>query len=546
MKAPSLPANEAERLADLYDYGILDTPAEKIFDEVAQLAATICGTRFAAVTLIDRDRQWFKAEHGLHFGETPRDHSICGHAILESELFVVPDTQADGRFADNPLLRGNPTIRFYGGSRLVSDRGNALGMLCVMHPLPHELSAEQRKALAQLADVLMAVMNAGRATRLTSWFGTLLDNVQDEILIINPRTLVYLHANRAAQEHLGYSLEEMRRLTPMDVTDDHDRAKFERFVARLEAGEPFVTFAGVRNRADESTYPVEARWQLLKTADRTVILSIVQDVTGRREAEAMKDEFIARVSRELEIARAMQRGLLPPPGMVQGLDAAWFFQASSFVGGDAFDYLPVDDSHVCFYMLDVAGHGVPAAMMALSAQHQLNGLARRNGTEMLAQGRSIADTAVTIVTEYNRRTLEYRDWDLFVTLVLGIYDAKTHRAAIVQAGHPPALAMRAGMRSFTETGAGALPIGISANPAYEAQVVDVPPGSRIVLYSDGVVECLNFRTAEFGNERLAHFLQATHGKPIADVARTLGEELAEWHGGASFEDDVTFVILETA
>lgn len=83
MRAPSLPPNELQRLADLYEYGILDTAAEKIFDEVAELAAEICGTRFAGITLIDKDRQWFKAQFGLSLGETSRDVSVCGHAILE-------------------------------------------------------------------------------------------------------------------------------------------------------------------------------------------------------------------------------------------------------------------------------------------------------------------------------------------------------------------------------------------------------------------------------------------------------------------------------
>jgi PAS domain S-box-containing protein len=299
MKAPAVPADEAQRLADLYDYGILDTPAEKIFDEVAQLAATICGTEIGAVTLIDRDRQWFKAQHGRYFGQTSRDESICGHAILHEELFEVPDTRADERFAGNPLLEHAPGIRFYGGSRLDSDRGQPLGMLCVMDSHPRELTRAQREALRQLADVVMAIMEAGRRTRLLNWFGLLLDNISDEILILDPDTLLYLHANRAAQEHLGRTPDEMRKLTPMDVTNDFDRAKFERYVARLRGGEPFVTFEGTRRQASGAEYPVEARWQLLETRGRPVVLSIVQDITERRQIEHMKSEFISVVNHEL-------------------------------------------------------------------------------------------------------------------------------------------------------------------------------------------------------------------------------------------------------
>ncbi len=297
MRAPPLPPDEAERLADLYDYGILDTPAEKIFDEIAELAATICGTRFATVTFVDRDRQWFKAEFGLNFGQTPREQSICGHAILEDELFEVRDTQADERFTDNPLLNSKPVIRFYAGSRLDSDRGHAIGMLCVMDSVPRELSKAQKQALQQLADVLMAVLEAGRRTRLLHWFGVLFDNIGDEILILDPDTLLYLHVNRVAQEHLGFTLDQMRRMTPGDITGD--RGKFERLVQRLRAGEAFVTFDGHRRRADGEIYPVEARWRLLDTRGKPVILSIVHDVTERRKIERMKDEFMSVVNHEL-------------------------------------------------------------------------------------------------------------------------------------------------------------------------------------------------------------------------------------------------------
>jgi PAS domain S-box-containing protein len=299
MQSPAYPTHEEERLADLYDYGILDTPAEKIFDEVAELAAAICGTRIGAITLVDRDRQWFKAQYGIDLGQTTRDASICGHAILESEIFEVPDTHSDIRFADNPVLNGNPAIRFYGGSRLISARGHPIGMLCVMDSQPHRLTEAQRASLQQLADVLMAVLEAGRKSRVLSWFGTLLDNIRDEIFIVDPRSLRYLHANQAAQQHLGYSLREICGMTPMDITGDHDRTRFEGYVQRLRDGEPFIVFEGDRVRANGQQYAVEMRWQLLTTRGRPVILSIVQDVTERRKVERMKNEFVSVVNHEL-------------------------------------------------------------------------------------------------------------------------------------------------------------------------------------------------------------------------------------------------------
>ncbi len=299
MIAPSLPPNEAERLADLHDYGVLDTPAEKIFNEIAELAATICGSRYAAVTLIDRDRQWFKAEYGSNLVQTTRAESICGHAILERGVFEVPDTELDERFIGNPVLQ-NANIRFYTGSPLNSDKGNAIGMLCVLDSEPKApLDPHQKKSLVQLADVLMAVLEAGRQSRLLNWFGALIDTVSEEILVTDPDTLRYLYANGSATRSLGYSLEQLRTMTPMDVTHDPDRARFDNHVRQLRDGAPHVIFEGVRKRSTGDTYPVEARWQLVSSFGRPVILSVVQDITQRKEVERMKSEFVSVVSHEL-------------------------------------------------------------------------------------------------------------------------------------------------------------------------------------------------------------------------------------------------------
>lgn len=299
MRAPARPDNEADRLSDLYDYGILDTPAERVFDEIAALAATVCGTPYAALTLIDGERQWFKAAFGISLRETGRDESICGHAILERELFEVPDTCKDARFNDNLLLAGPPEIRFYGGSQLTSARGNNIGMLCVLDGRPRELTPAQRVALDQLANVVMAVLEASKGSRLQSWLGTLFDRIAEEVFITDPDTLRFLHVNATAQHALGYSLQQLRRMTPMDVTADRRRADFEGYVRQLRAGAANVVFEGTRRRSDGVHYPVEVRWQLLETGGRPVVMSIVQDISERKQVDRMKDEFISVVNHEL-------------------------------------------------------------------------------------------------------------------------------------------------------------------------------------------------------------------------------------------------------
>ena len=126
---PPIPGNEEQRVAALREYRILDTLPEQAYDDITRLAAQICGTPVALITLVDADRQWFKAKFGLEERETSRDISFCAHAILESDLFEVPDTTRDLRFADNPLVMGGIRARFYAGAPLVTTDGYALGTL---------------------------------------------------------------------------------------------------------------------------------------------------------------------------------------------------------------------------------------------------------------------------------------------------------------------------------------------------------------------------------------------------------------------------------
>jgi signal transduction histidine kinase len=150
MKPASIPADEEARLEALDRYQILDTLPEVVYDDLTRLAAFVCEVPISLVSLIGRDRQWFKSRVGLDVVETHRDLAFCAHAILDQRMLVVPDATQDDRFAGNPLVTGEPDIRFYAGTPLVSPSGHALGTLCVIDRKPRELSSEQLDMLQAL------------------------------------------------------------------------------------------------------------------------------------------------------------------------------------------------------------------------------------------------------------------------------------------------------------------------------------------------------------------------------------------------------------
>ncbi|HMY19721.1 MAG TPA: GAF domain-containing protein, partial [Polyangium sp.] len=151
MKSAPIPPNEIERLAALSEAALLDTPPETPFDDLTKLAARTCGVPIALVSLIDTNRQWFKSSVGLAASETPRDVAFCAHAILEENVFVIPDAGQDERFFDNPLVTGKPNVRFYAGAQLRTQDGFNIGTLCVIDHVPRQLTEAQLEDLRALA-----------------------------------------------------------------------------------------------------------------------------------------------------------------------------------------------------------------------------------------------------------------------------------------------------------------------------------------------------------------------------------------------------------
>ena len=159
MHSAPLPDTEAQRLAKLHSYGVLDTLPQTAFNDIVALASSICGTPVALISLIDRDRQWFKAKTGIDVEQTGRDIAFCAHAILQpQQVMVVEDARQDERFRDNPLLEGELGLRFYAGAPIVTDDGHALGTVCVIDTQPRQLSPAAEESLRILSRLVVNLL----------------------------------------------------------------------------------------------------------------------------------------------------------------------------------------------------------------------------------------------------------------------------------------------------------------------------------------------------------------------------------------------------
>lgn len=160
MQTPDIPADEELRLQTLRSLNLLDTPPEERFDRLTRMAKRLFGVPIALVSLVDQNRQWFKSNVGLEVGETSRDISFCGHAILGEEVFIVPDALADERFADNPLVLNEPDIRFYAGAPLRGPDGRKMGTLSIIGHQPRSFEQDDIEALEDLASMVERELTA--------------------------------------------------------------------------------------------------------------------------------------------------------------------------------------------------------------------------------------------------------------------------------------------------------------------------------------------------------------------------------------------------
>ncbi len=290
MVPAGLPVNEAERLAALRAFNILDTPAEQAFDDITLLASHVCDTPIALITLIDENRQWFKSRIGFDIAESSRSISFCAHTILRTDdIFVVRDTLEDSRFHDNPFVASPPNVRFYAGAPLVTSAGVSLGTLCVMDRKPRDLSPDQLASLRALRRDVIAELELRKAAselrESEERYRTVFDNAMDVIFSLSLDGTITA-VNPAFERESGWRAEEwvgqhiVHLLHPSEVR----RALRLLRDVKLNQIPPTQEF---RIRVKDGSYSVAEFRTTPLVRDGSVVgfLGIARNITERKKAE---------------------------------------------------------------------------------------------------------------------------------------------------------------------------------------------------------------------------------------------------------------------
>ncbi|MFD1341819.1 histidine kinase dimerization/phosphoacceptor domain -containing protein [Litorisediminicola beolgyonensis] len=240
MRAP-VPENQDERLEELANYQILDTSSEKSFDDVVALIREICQVPTALISLVDKNRQWFKAREGFDQPETPIDQAICAHTILGTRVLEIPDTLEDRRTRDNPLcLSETDPVRFYAGAPLITPSGYALGSLCVLDTKPRRLNETQRHALEVLAGQVMRQMDLKRSLRNEEVLRAEIDHrVKNSLQTVASFIRIYVSRARSpesrdALEAVGRRVDAIAQLhRELYQTSEFDMVRLDTYLHRI-------------------------------------------------------------------------------------------------------------------------------------------------------------------------------------------------------------------------------------------------------------------------------------------------------------------------
>lgn len=327
MPFPDIPANEAARLAALRALQVLDTAPEPAYDDIVRLAAQVCGTSMATITLIDEHRQWHKSALGTERGQCPREDSFCGHTVLEDDLLIINDTAADARFSAHPLVLGEPHIRFYAGAPLHLGDGLNLGALCVFDREPHTITADQQESLRALSRQVAANLTLGRtvvelekaarerdatesALRASeAQFRLFMDNAP-MVVLMKDADGRFLYVNRMGAERFQIPAEEWIGKTDADLFGPRTAKPWRAADLRvMKAGRLAVLEEEVLTSEGTQTW-ISHKFPVRNAAGEAVLAVLSLDITARRRSERERERLVIELRQALAEVKTLS-GLIP-------------------------------------------------------------------------------------------------------------------------------------------------------------------------------------------------------------------------------------------
>jgi len=420
IKAP-IPENEEERLADLGLLKILDTPSEERFDRLVQLAAHIFEVPISYVALVAADRQWFKAKVGITAEQTGRDVSFCGHAILKDEPLVVLDASQDDRFFDNPMVTGEPHVRFYVGQPLRGPHGQNVGTMCIVDTKPRDINDRELETLKRLSAIAEYELNL------------------------------------------------------IDLIDTQQNL-------------------------------IQTQKELMATQER--------------------------LAAELKEAEAYVHSLLPEKLQLGQIVTDYQFISSSQLGGDMLGHHWLDGKEgdrLAMYLLDVSGHGVGASLLSVSA---LNTIRRQTLADVAF------DSPASVLSGLNLAFPIEENNGRLITAWYGVYHPQSRLLEYASAGSPPAIVLNASDDPKL-LGQSDPVLGFDPDVKYGSDQLEVAPGARMWLYSDGAFELRSAEGQMLGIEGLTSLLAEAVSAPRG--VEYVTQKLQAFQGKEHFDDDLSLL-----
>ncbi|MDP0561977.1 MAG: SpoIIE family protein phosphatase [Candidatus Endonucleobacter sp. (ex Gigantidas childressi)] len=340
-------------------------------------------------------------------------------------------------------------------------------------------------------------------------------------------------------------MPEMNGLELCQAIRQHDYGRYVYFILLTGKTGSESLVEGIDCGADDFvSKPVDFDEMLARLKAGVRVVELEMDLE-KKNKELLR--ALVTIEKDLESAARTQAGLLAQPALINNVQFDWFFKPCKHLGGDMFGYQALDSDHICFYQLDVSGHGIPAALFSFT----LNNLLSESGDRTLYKnhcpnalsGSSLVSPA-KLLEQLNMLFQTTAEQVSYFTIVYGIMNNKTGEVVLSQAGHPNPLWMKKETQSVVAVSGSGVPIGMIPDEKYSTVSITLEPGDRLFLYSDGLTECDNNNGDQFGQDRLSQILSVLFDCSIKDMIIKIEEKIKQWNQQGVFEDDITYLVLE--